>query len=194
MRSGKWLRENIAQGSCQLLVTAALLAIATAGTTTEKTASVAQAITDETVLQECGASEVRALRFIRVARARLAMASCGDDHLKPPLELSFAYSRKVPADAFSRSAWAMLERNLTAAQLQPLEHRLRAINNAYLDTEAGDVYRLIYRENGVFQLFLNQQKLAEDQGHELARAYLSIWFGERPYSPELRAALLGLNR
>ena len=145
---------------------------------------------EDVSLTECGTGEVRALRFFRVGQATLASARCDGD-LNPPLRLVFRYRREVPGDAFGKAAEAMIGRNMTDDAFQQLKPRLQAFNSHYRDIGADDVYQLDYDADGRLLLSLNDQPLVMEQGDDFARAYLKIWFGERPYSADLKQALLG---
>lgn len=142
----------------------------------------------------CSEAPVKALGFITVGKAALSKPTCdaaGDTLLVPPLHLEFAYTRAVPGDAFAKAAMVMIERNIDAQRFSDIEQRLRTFNSGYRDIDDGDRYRLLYLPSGELQLWLNDEKLAVEQGHEFANAYLSIWFGQRPYSDAMKETLLG---
>lgn len=144
--------------------------------------------------QTCTRAPVKALKFIQVGTASLSKPTCdgrGERLLAPPLQLDFAYTRAVPGDAFAEAAMVMIERNVDADRFASLAPRLKAFNRAYRDIDDGDRYRLQYLPSGELQLWLNNEKLATEQGHDFARAYLTIWFGERPYSDTMKDTLLG---
>ena len=152
-----------------------------------------QEILEETTsLETCTEAEVRAWRFIRVGQARLALADCSSlSHpFAPPLKLTFAYGREVPGHAFSESAMAMLERNLDGDSFQAKRDRFEEFNSAYRDTSDGDVYQLHFGSGGEFVLTFNGEVIAREQGDDFANAYMTIWFGERPFSRPLKTALL----
>ncbi|MDF1630037.1 MAG: chalcone isomerase family protein [Alcanivoracaceae bacterium] len=147
-------------------------------------------------LDQCGSAPVRALRFIEVGVASLWRDGCSQQarSLTPPLLLEFTYRREVPGSAFSRSATAMIERNVEAATFADLQQRVEAFNSHYRDIGDGDSYQLRYLSNGRLELLLNNELLASEQGHEFANAYLQIWFGPEPYSDRLKEQLLALQR
>ena len=152
------------------------------------------AIIDETAaLETCTEAEVRAWRLIRVGQARLALQDCSriSHPFEAPLQLTFAYSRDVPGHAFAESAMAMLERNLDPATFERFKERFQAFNSGYRDTGDGDAYKLHLGRQGEFVLTFNGEEIAREQGEDFANAYMSIWFGERPFSRPLRTALLG---
>ena len=144
--------------------------------------------------ETCNEAPVKALGFITVGKAALSKPACdaaGDTLLAPPLHLEFAYTRAVPGDAFAKAAMVMIERNIDAQRFNDIAERLRAFNSGYRDIDDGDRYRLVYLPSGELQLWLNDEQLAVEQGHDFAEAYLSIWFGQKPYSDAMKETLLG---
>jgi hypothetical protein len=110
--------------------------------------------------------------------------------LEPPVLLRFGYNRKVPGDAFAKSARAMLERNIEESAFRALSDRIERFNANYRDTAKGDTYSMLYESDGTLTLWLNDTRLGHEQGHAFARQYLKIWFGPKPYSAKLKEALL----
>ncbi|MEE4250597.1 MAG: chalcone isomerase family protein [Alcanivoracaceae bacterium] len=145
-----------------------------------------------TRLDQCRSAPVQALRFIEVGVASLWRDSCGQQAqpLAPPMMLEFTYRREVPGSAFSRSATAMIERNVNPATFADLKQRIEAFNSHYKDIGDGDSYQLRYLDDGRLELLLNNELLATEQGHDFANAYLQIWFGPKPYSDRLKEQLL----
>ena len=149
---------------------------------------------DNAAWQTCASAPVKALKFFDVGEARLARDDCSTrSPLTPPLQLTFAYHRAIPGDAMAKAALVMVERNLEQAQFEKLAPRLRAFSSGYRDISSGDQYVLRYNDDGSLSLWLNDQLLRSEQGHDFARAYLSIWFGPEPYSDELKQRLLAIN-
>lgn len=166
------------------LLTLLLLSAHISGTAAEMAA--------EPGLTQCAEAPVQALRFIEVATASLWRDNCNNSTaaLSAPLLLEFTYHRKVPGDAFNRSANAMFERNVTDSTLVTLKKRVQAFNSHYRDTVDGDLYQLRYLNDGTLELLLNNKLLAREKGHDFAQAYLQIWFGPKPYSERLKQQLL----
>ncbi|MBL7251289.1 chalcone isomerase family protein [Alloalcanivorax sp. C16-2] len=147
--------------------------------------------TDFEGLRQCSSAKVKALKVFHVGQAALYRQDCGaDDKLAPPLRLAFGYNREVPGDAFAKAARKMIERNLTEARFQSLSRRIDAFNRHYRTTSDGDRYTLDYDSDQSLVLRLNGEELARERGRDFADAYLSIWFGENPYSDNLKAELL----
>ena len=141
--------------------------------------------------QLCHRSDVKALRFITVGEARLLRQDCNvDDLLAAPMRLEFSYHREVPGDAFAKAAMNFLEKNLNDSDFEQLKPRFERFNSHYRDIGDGDTYAMVYQDQQL-QLMLNDEPLTDEQGDRFAKAYLRIWFGERPYSNNLKQALLG---
>jgi hypothetical protein len=146
----------------------------------------------ESPLKACSASVVEALGFIDVGKANVFMSDCSKLTVpfEPPVALRFAYDRKVPGKAFRKAANAMLERNLEDAEFQALKERIESFNSRYVDIADGDAYYMLRDGEGGLHLWLNDRMLASVQDPELAAAYFRIWFGDKPFSGELKENLL----
>ena len=141
--------------------------------------------------QQCHRSDVKALRFITVGEARLLRQDCNvDDLLAAPMRLEFSYQREVPGDAFAKAAMNFLEKNLSDSEFEQLKPRFERFNSHYQDIGDGDTYAMVYQDEQL-QLLLNNDPLTSEQGAQFAEAYLTIWFQEKPYSSNLKQALLG---
>ena len=141
--------------------------------------------------QLCHRSDVKALRFITVGEARLLRQDCNvDDLLAAPMRLEFSYYREVPGDAFAKAAMNFLEKNLNDRDFAQLKPRFEGFNSHYQDIGDGDTYAMVYQDEQLL-LMLNNDPLTNEQGDRFAKAYLRIWFGETPYSNNLKEALLG---
>lgn len=142
----------------------------------------------------CSQAEVKALRFITVGRASLHRPDCNTTSpLSAPLRLDFTYYREIPGDAFAKAARKIIRRNLPAVAFKRLASRIDAFNAAYQTIQEGDRYSLDYHADGTLVLLLNGEAVAREKGDDFASAYLSIWFGERPYSDALKAALMDVG-
>ena len=142
-------------------------------------------------LRQCSSGKVKALKIFHVGQAALYRQDCAaDDKLAPPMRLAFGYNREVPGDAFAKAARKMIERNLSEDRFEKLSSRINAFNSHYRTTHDGDRYTLDYDADQSLVLSLNGEVLAREQGRDFADAYLSIWFGDDPYSDDLKAELL----
>lgn len=143
-------------------------------------------------MQQCSTGTIKVWGFIKVGEASVWMPDCSrlKMPLEPPLLLRFGYQREVPGDAFAESALAMLERNLSGENFQQLKARFQQFNAHYQTTSDGDIYSMHYGEDGTLTLWLNDNRLAREQGHDFAGQYLKIWFGPEPFSSRLKKELL----
>ncbi|HEX5678022.1 MAG TPA: chalcone isomerase family protein [Alcanivorax sp.] len=150
--------------------------------------------TDFDAMARCSSADVKALKFFDVGQASLFRQDCAaPDPLAPPMRLAFGYNREVPGDAFAKAARKMIERNVSDATFEALKKRIDAFNSHYRTTRDGDLYTLDYGADQSMVLRLNGEKLAEEQGEDFAQAYFSIWFGDDPYSDDLKQELLSIQ-
>ena len=149
---------------------------------------------DFDAMTRCSSANVKALKIFNVGKASLYREDCGAaDPLAPPMRLAFGYNREVPGDAFAEAARKMIERNVSDATFNALKARIDRFNSHYRTTRDGDRYTLDYGQDQSMTLRLNGEKLAEEQGKDFAQAYFSIWFGDAPYSEDLKEELLSVQ-
>lgn len=147
--------------------------------------------TNFSALTQCTRAPVKAWMFFTVGHASLYRSDChAPDPLAPPMRLAFGYNREVPGDAFGKSALAMIKRNVSATTFGQLEARINTFNSHYQTTTDGDLYTLDYDSDQSLVLKLNGTTLATERGAGFARAYFTIWFGDDPFSDELKKGLL----
>jgi len=145
-------------------------------------------------MARCSSADVKALKVFNVGKASLFRADCATaEPLAPPMRLAFGYNREVPGDAFAKAARKMIERNVSEDTFASLTSRIDRFNSHYRTTRDGDRYTLDYDEDQSLVLRLNGEKLAEEQGEAFAQAYFSIWFGDDPYSDNLKEELLSVK-
>lgn len=145
-------------------------------------------------MARCSSADVKALKVFNVGQASLFRADCSAaDPLAPPMRLAFGYNREVPGDAFAKAARKMIERNVSDDTFKALKPRIETFNSHYRTTRDGDRYTLDYGQDQSLVLRLNGEKLAEEQGKEFAQAYFTIWFGDDPYSDNLKEELLSVK-
>lgn len=171
----------------------ALIPVVLASIVIADTDKTEETLSETAALENCNHADVRAWRIIRVGQASLALPECQpvQPPFDAPLRLTFSYQRSIPGEAFRESSLAMLERNLDADRYQDLKPRIEAFNEGYRDTDDGDVYQLHFASNEDFILTFNDEIIAREQGDDFANAYLSIWFGDKPFSARLKSDLLG---
>ena len=147
--------------------------------------------TDFDHLNQCSRAPVKAWMFFTVGHASLYRQNCdAKNPLSPPLRLAFGYNRKVPGDAFAKSAKAMIKRNISDQEFDKLKGRIKAFDSHYQTTTDGDLYTLDYDTDQSLVLRLNGKVLATEKGADFAHAYFTIWFGKDPFSEDLKQGLL----
>jgi hypothetical protein len=152
-----------------------------------------QIMLDNIRLQRCSDAEVKALVVFKVAYASVFMPDCTaltSDFYGSIKQLSFEYQREVPGDAFTKSAANFLKKNLAPETWTALEDKINAFNAHYKDIGPGDRYDLVYLPEQGLRLLLNDELLATESDPVLAKAYFTIWFGDKPFDKSLKAKLL----
>ncbi|ACL72469.1 conserved hypothetical protein [Thioalkalivibrio sulfidiphilus HL-EbGr7] len=108
-----------------------------------------------------------------------------------PKRLEIEYFVDIKASDLVLAANTILERQLSAEELQALEPRIRQLHDAYRSVRPGDRYVMEYLPDQGTVLRLNGEPLVTVEGRDFARAYFGIWLGDEPLSSNLRNALLG---
>lgn len=142
-------------------------------------------------LTQCSRADLKAFRWIHVGYAALYLRDCqsvSDILSAAPKRLRFLYQRSIPAKAFRDAAEEYLKINL-GTRFGQWRQSFQQFNAHYRDVGDGDFYELAYDQNGL-KLLLNDQLLATLPDQAQAAAYFSIWFGEEPFSEDLKKALL----
>lgn len=142
-------------------------------------------------MTQCSRAELKAFRWIHVGYAALYLQNCrnaSEIFSASPKRLRFLYQRSIPARAFRESSEEYLRINL-GSRFDQWRQSFRQFNSHYRDVGEGDYYELVYDENGL-KLLLNDQLLATLPDPQQASAYFTIWFGEEPFSEDLKKALL----
>jgi Chalcone isomerase-like len=107
-----------------------------------------------------------------------------------PKRLELAYFREIKATDFADSSDQLLRRNLSTAEYQALEERLKKFWTLFRDVQPGDRYRLTYSPGLGTELRLNDEPLGVVPGADFSVAYFGIWLGENPISEKFRDRLL----
>ena len=103
------------------------------------------------------------------------------------IEFFWALKGKTIAGAMAKS----LSANLSDHELVPLQERIDTLHAAMADVRPGDRYALTYLPSDGTWLSHNGRAVATVSGREVAAAYFSIWFGDRPMDARLKRQLLG---
>jgi len=146
-------------------------------------------------LKLCSQAELKAFRLIHVGNAALYLEDCNkvsDIFSITPKRLRFLYDTNIPAKAFREASHEYLKINL-GQKFSQWKTSFDQFNNNYQDIKAGDYYDLIYDPLTGLLLQLNGKDLAAIQDRDIALAYLNVWFGNEPFSEDLKNKLLKLT-
>jgi hypothetical protein len=103
------------------------------------------------------------------------------------IEYLYGFSQKQLADA-TRDGIA---RNVGDEQAAALAAPIARLSALYRDVQPGDRYALSYVPGAGTELSLNGESLGVVPGTGFSRALFSIWFGDAPFSEDLKRDLLG---
>ena len=145
-------------------------------------------------LSRCSRAELKAFRLIHVGNAALYLDDCkkmGAIFSPNPKHLRFLYEKAIPAKAFKEASEEYLKINL-GKKYTAWQPAFDKFNSYYQDIKEGDYY-LIYDPKTGLQLNLNNKPLASLLDPAQSLAYLNIWFGEEPFSEELKDSLLNIG-
>jgi hypothetical protein len=84
-----------------------------------------------------------------------------------------------------------LVRNLDAETRDKLDPQIQEMYKLYRDVAAGDRCAFMYIPGAGTSLLINGKRQGIVTGAEFAKAYFSIWFGEKPLDAGLKQQLLG---
>lgn len=149
----------------------------------------------KTELKLCSQAELKAFRLIHVGDAALYVEDCNSVtnifSARPKL-LRFLYDTSIPAKAFREASNEYLKINL-GQKFDGWKNYFDQFNSNYRDIKPGDYYDLIYDPTAGLRLELNGKELAAIADREIALAYLNVWFGNEPFSEDLKKSLLKLT-
>lgn len=106
--------------------------------------------------------------------------------------LQFRYLREIDKSIILKSSGRMLEKNLSASELQQIAERVEQINEKYTTVRDGDTSSLTFEPSVGTTLRINGEPVGAVPGDDFARLYFTIWLGDQPISTSLRRALLAL--
>jgi len=107
-----------------------------------------------------------------------------------PKRLEFHYLVSIDGKDFGPAGEKILRRGLPEEALAPLADRLARIKAAYRDVKPGDRYALTYVPGRGTELSMNGEPILVVEGADFARAYFSIWLGDKPLDEGFRRELL----
>ncbi|MDM3869970.1 chalcone isomerase family protein [Porticoccus sp. W117] len=150
------------------------------------------AMLDNQQLQLCNSTDIRVMAVFNVGTAALYLQDCSieEDTLNQPIQLSIVYKRDFSPEDFQKSAYTLLQRNLSEAQFSAIEGELQRFNSNYQAMTKGERYDICYSDNTGLLLQKNGALISQSQSAQLGQSYFQIWFGKRPFSKALKRKLL----
>lgn len=146
-------------------------------------------------LKLCSQAELKAFRLIHVGNAALYLEDCKkitNIFSLTPKRLRFLYEKSIPAKAFQEASNEYLKINL-GQKFNQWQVSFDQFNSNYQDIKTGDYYDLIFDPLTGLLLQLNGKDLATIKDTDIALAYLNVWFGNEPFSADLKKTLLKLT-
>lgn len=143
-------------------------------------------------LNRCSKAELKAFKIFHVGYAALYKSKCQAINTifdQSSKKLRFLYEREIPAHAFREASEEYLQINLKQ-KYNTWRVKISQFNQAYRDINEGDFYDLIYHPKAGLQLHLNGFQLATLDDPEIGLAYFNIWFGNEPFSEQLKKKLM----
>lgn len=128
--------------------------------------------------------------------ALFSRASSNNDQIlnaETNFRLQFRYLRKIDKSIILESSEKMLQKNLSAAELDQIQERMNVLNAAYRSVDEGDRSSLTYIPGKGTTLRINGEQITTIAGQDFAALYFKIWLGEKPISQSLKGHLLGVD-
>lgn len=144
-------------------------------------------------LTRCGESLLEWAGFLDIYTAAFYLKSADEKNwpgLEGGIALEILYDYGFKAQELADGADAILQRQLTAEQLEDLVPHIEQLHQAYRGVEPGDRYRLSFLPEHGSRLELNGALLVEVPGRDFARAYFGIWLEEKGINDGLAEELL----
>ena len=108
-----------------------------------------------------------------------------------PFRFEIRYLRKIKRADLVKAGETWFPRNLKAgADAAVLGAQLDTVHGWYSSVGKGDRYELIFTPKEGLVVAKNGEEVGVIPDAGFARAYLAIWFGDRPCNPELKKAIL----
>ena len=107
-----------------------------------------------------------------------------------PVELILQFVRNVGADDL-RKGWSEGFEKNAKDQLPALKDRIATLNGWMSDVKTGERLTFIRKPGAGLQVDVNGAVKGTISGDDFARAFLAIWLGADPPTPEIKAGMLG---
>ncbi|MDX1573062.1 MAG: chalcone isomerase family protein [Methylophaga sp.] len=118
-----------------------------------------------------------------------------DSLTSQPVHLTFKYERGFDGEDFIKSADELIKRNTDDQEYQAIKAGLDKFNANYQAIADGERYDISWSETTGMLLSKNNRQLSQHESAKLADVYFRIWFGDEPFSEDMKQALLnGKNR
>lgn len=107
-----------------------------------------------------------------------------------PVHLTFKYERGFDGEDFIKSSDELIKRNTDDAEYQAIKTDLQVFNDNYEAIANGERYDIGWSQQTGLVLSKNNRQLSQHDSADLAAIYFRIWFGDEPFSQDMKAALL----
>jgi len=139
-----------------------------------------------------GSCTVRAAWFFKVCDIRIhAPDDTRIDNVLDgrPLALEIEYARSISKETLVKYGNEGLESAHGSDEINSFQEQTERLNNAYVDVDEGDVYRLDFQpENGI-SLTLNGKPVIAIQDADFGLFYLEIWLGDHSRANSIKSDL-----
>lgn len=118
-----------------------------------------------------------------------------DSLTSQPINLTFKYERGFDGEDFIKSSDELIKRNSDDQEYNAIKADLDAFNATYQAIADGEHYDIGWSQATGLILSKNDRQLSQADSAALAAIYFRIWFGNEPFSENMKEALLsGENR
>lgn len=145
-------------------------------------------------LELLGAGLLRKGFFFKVYTGALYVPDTGSGDFRltdVPKRLDVYYHHRTPKKYMIRAAEEALRNNLSQAELKALQPSIQLLHDTYIDGQKGAVASIIHRPGKGLTYLFNDRELLTIPDDLFAKAYFTVWLGERPSSRTMKKALLG---
>jgi hypothetical protein len=105
---------------------------------------------------------------------------------RTPRRLDIEYFYEITPAQITEAANTILDRQLTPAQREAIDQRLRRFQSWFQTVTEGDRYRMEYLPGQGTTLYFNGERLGTIEGADFAAAYFGIWLADESLSQGLR--------
>lgn len=113
-----------------------------------------------------------------------------DSLTSQPVHLTFKYERGFDGEDFIKSSDELIKRNTDDNEYQAIKSSLDKFNANYQAIAEGERYDISWSDETGLLLSKNNRQLSQHDSAKLADIYFRIWFGDEPFSEDMKQALL----